>query len=260
MLRHYFSQLISHPDTVCQSSKVTRQSCVSLTPSPFAIFLLPPWGNLCPPVAYVPCPPFVSTQPQHTLHLEMFSGNKLPLQCLRGLMLSFTDLMALTLWKHFSLSVLISCTIFLSFSAFPFLITFLHSSFRCPVFFFPWCFKPYARLLFTHPCPSVPILWIAHRLLFSSQPRQAPSSHPSSSSSLESNVEWCEATVQHEKPNWEPGSSLTSVLIHTGRSLIHPSLQTHPVSLALEAKCFSFLGFDTETFFLLVFPSCHYKL
>lgn len=127
MIRHYFSQLISHPDTVCQSSKVTKQSCVSLTPSPFPIFLLPLWGNLCPPVASVPCPPFVSIKPQHTLHLEMFSDHKLPSQHLRSLMLSFTDLMALTLWKHFSLSLLTSCTSFLSFSAFAFLITFLHS-------------------------------------------------------------------------------------------------------------------------------------
>lgn len=127
MIRHYFSQLISHPDTVCQSLKVTKQSCVSLTPSPFPIFLLPLWGNLCPPVASVPCPPFVSIKPQHTLHLEMFSDHKLPSQHLRSLMLSFTDLMALTLWKHFSLSLLTSHTSFLSFSASAFLITFLHS-------------------------------------------------------------------------------------------------------------------------------------
>lgn len=36
------------------------------------------------------------------------------------------------------------------------------------------------------------------------------------------------ATVQRDKPNWKPGSALVSVQSHTGHSLSHPSLPTHP--------------------------------
>ena len=44
-------------------------------------------------------------------------------------------------------------------------------------------------------------------------------------------------------------------VVHSCTSAFKPT----PVSLALEAKCFPFLGFDTEMGFLLVFPTCHYK-
>lgn len=84
-----------------------------------------PWGNLRPPGASVPCPPFVGISPQHTLQLEMFSDHKLPLQCLGGLMSSFADLLALTLGKHFSLCLTL-----------PYSLPFIRSP--C----FPLCFLP----------------------------------------------------------------------------------------------------------------------
>lgn len=67
----------------------------------------------------------------------------------------------------------------------------------------------------------------------------------------ETSVERCKATVQQERPNWERGSALMSVLTCTNHSLIHPSLQTHPHQPSTGSKMLSFQGFWHRN----IFPS-----
>lgn len=64
----------------------------------------------------------------------------------------------------------------------------------------------------------------------------------------EASVKQC---AQHEKPNWESGSALVSVLTHTSHSRVHPSLQTHPHQPSTGRTMLSFSGFWHKN----VFPS-----